>query len=102
MNLSLALLRYSGMYCLLLPSVSQKNVIVYFAYTAKIKSRIFKCNGSNGSSNAGNLFNTYHHHCTCNTLALLAVLKMATFSEVADIYPFHHTIDGAGTLGSRD
>ena len=27
---------------------------------------------------------------------------MATFSEVADIYPFHHTIDGAGTHGSRD
>ena len=27
---------------------------------------------------------------------------MGTFSEVADIYPFHHIIDGAGTHGSRD
>ena len=27
---------------------------------------------------------------------------MATFLEVADIYPFHHTIDGAGTHGIRD
>ena len=85
-----------------IPSVSQKNVIVYFAHTAKIKSRIFKCNGSKGSSNGGNLSHAYHHHCTCNTLALQDVLKMATFSEVADIYPFHHTIDGAGTYGIRD
>ena len=27
---------------------------------------------------------------------------MTTFSEVADIHPFHHTIDGAGTHDSRD
>ena len=27
---------------------------------------------------------------------------MATFLEVADIYPFHHTIDGAGAHGIRD
>ena len=88
--------------CLLVPSVSQKNVIVYFAHTAKIKSRIFKYNGSNDSSNDGNLFHAYHHHCTCLTLALRDVLKVATFSEVADVYPFHHTIDGAGTHGIRD
>ena len=60
-------------------------------------------NGSNNLSNDGNLFHAYHHHCTCHTLALQDVLNVATFSEVADIYPFHHTIDGAGTHGiSRD
>ena len=72
-----------------------QNVIVYFAHTAKIKSRIFKYDGSNDSSNDGNLFHAYHHHSTCHTLALQDVLKVATFSGEVDIYPLHHTIDGA-------